>query len=84
MKGKKINIGIPIQLIINNINFIKCIYNINNNNIYKEIKIINSNDFKECIIDGELIEINQYKKFNKEGNISIYFLQKYSLCNCGD
>ena len=58
MKGKKVNIGIPIQLIINNINFIKCIYNINNNNIYKEIKIINSNDFKEGIIDGELIEIN--------------------------
>jgi len=81
MKGKKVNIGIPIQLIINNINFIKCIYNINNNNIYKEIKIINSNDFKEGIIDGELIEINKFKKFNKEGNISIYFLQKYSLYN---
>ena len=35
------NIGVPMNLIINKINFIKCIYNIGEEDIGNEIQIIN-------------------------------------------
>ena len=41
-KNNKINIGIPMNLIINKTNFIKCIYNIEEKDIGKEIQIINN------------------------------------------
>ena len=50
----KINIGIRMNLIINKTNFIKCIYNINNENIGKEIQIINNGHY------------NFYKRFIKK------------------
>ena len=41
----KINLGIPLNLILNKIKLIKCIYNIKKNNIGKEIQIIKSHDY---------------------------------------
>ena len=92
IKENKINIGIPMNLIINKINFIKCIYNIKKEDIGKEIQIINNkyydmgeemnNDEIEkkikIMINGEEIKSLKYK-FNKEGKYSVYLFQKESI-----
>ena len=90
----KINLGIPINIIIDTINSIKCIYRIKKEDINKDIQIINNgyynfNEFKECnneirnkikiMIDGEIkLDIMKYK-FNKEGEYIIYILEKEKI-----
>ena len=82
---------IPMNIIINNINFIKCIYEIKKEDIGKEIQILNNKDgFGEneeiekeikVIIDGE-IKSNIFKyKFNKEGFYIIYLISYNLLTN---
>ena len=41
-KKNKINLGIPFNLIINKTNFIKCVYDVGEKDIGKEIQIINN------------------------------------------
>jgi V8-like Glu-specific endopeptidase len=85
----KINIGISFNYIINKINFIKCIYNINdtqeiinliNNKTYKDIfddkyEINEEIENKMKInINGKISPIIFKTKFNKIGNHTIYFI----------
>ena len=88
------NIGIPINLIINKINFIKCVYDIRKEDIGKEITIINdeyyiynklrkNNEIKNKIkimLNGEEIKSLTYK-FYKEGKYIIYLLVKEPIIN---
>ena len=90
-KNDKIII-IPLNIIINKINFIKCVYEIKKDDINKEIQIINNKgeyDDKiqnaeiqnkvKIIINGE-IESNILKyKFNKEGDYIIYLISYNDL-----
>ena len=90
-KNDKIII-IPLNIIINKINFIKCVYEIKKDDINKEIQIINNkykNDDKirneeiqnkvKIIINGE-IESNILKyKFNIEGDYIIYLISYNDL-----
>ena len=83
---------IPMNIIINKMNFIKCIYEIKKDDINKEIQIINNKgryDNKirnaeiqnkvKIIINGE-IESNILKyKFNKEGDYIIYLISYNDL-----
>jgi surface protein len=91
-KEEKINI-IPMNIIINKINFIKGIYEIKKDDIGKDIQLINSKDDLgnikneeiekniKIIINGE-IESNILKyKFNKEGDYIIYFISYNELTN---
>ena len=96
-KNKKINMGIPINLIIDKIDYIKCIYNIKNENIGKEIQIMNNKyynyDLKKFIYNGEIenkvkVMINGEKKsnifkyiFHKEGKYKLYFYKDITLLN---
>ena len=78
---------IPMNIILNKINYIKCIYEIRSKDVSKEIQIMNNqahfdNAIQneelgkeiEIIINGE-IKSNIFKyKFKKEGENSIYFL----------
>ena len=88
-KGKydcKMNYGICFNIIINKINFIKCVFNIDKQNIGKEIKIINksSNNYNnriKIIIDKKIEPIRYRYTFNKEGKKNVYFLQEDSLSN---
>ena len=88
-------IGIPMNLIINKINYIKCIYNIEKENVGKEIQILNNgyynykNEFLKknneiennikLIIDGDIKSCIFKYKFNKEGKYNIYYIQKKIL-----
>ena len=84
---------IPMNIIINKINFIKCIYEIKEDNIGKEIQILNRKVFKdvnkneeiekkiELIINGEIKKNILKYKFNKEGLYEIYIIIKESLNN---
>ena len=88
------NIGIPMSLIINKINYIKCIYNIREEDIGKKIQIINDeyyyfNEFNKnkeiknkikITLNGEEIKSLTYK-FNKEGKYTIYLIVKEPLIN---
>ena len=68
---------IPMNIIINNINYIKCIYEIKKEDIGKEIQIINNKDYDgkiinkeiekeiKVIIDGEILSNLLKYKFNK-------------------
>ena len=82
-------IGIPINLIINKINFIKCIYNIEKENVGKEIQIINNRyydyngDLKvneeigkkiKIIINGEAKSNTFRYIFTEEGKYNIYLV----------
>ena len=83
---------IPMNIIINKINFIKCIYNINEDNIGKEIRIINNENYKfnkneeiekeiKLIIKGE-IKFNIWTyKFDREGIHVIYLITYNHLTN---
>ena len=93
----KINLGIPINLIINKIDYIKCTYNIDKENVGKEIQLINNKyyDYESknfinnneienkiiILINGEIKSNILKYKFNDEGKYNIYFLQKNILNN---
>ena len=93
--NNQINIGIPIQLIIEKIDYIKCIYNITKVKINKEIQIMNNKyynyDLKKYLFNNEIennikilingeIKSNIFKyKFYKEGKYTIYFFKTNSL-----
>ena len=79
---------IPMNIIINEINFIKCIYEIKSRYVNYQIRIINSkvlyNNGRESIkliINGEIISINSTYNFKKEGDYSIYISANNSLTN---
>ena len=90
----KINLGIPINIIIDRINLIKCIYRIKKEDINKNIQIINNGYYDkdkfilcnkeiknkiEIMINGKKkLNIMKYK-FNKEGDYTIYILGKEKL-----
>ena len=87
---EKINI-IPMNIIINKINFILGIYEIKKDDLGKDIQLINNKDYEgrneemekniKIIINGE-IESNILKyKFNKEGDYTIYFISFNDLTN---
>ena len=101
-KGKykekeKIGIGIPINLVINKFNFIKCIYNIKKSDIGKEIHILNNGWYHggiiykkenyeieyniKVLIKGEMNSCIFKYKFNKEGKYNIYFIPEKTLTN---
>ena len=79
-----------INIIIDKINYMKCLYEIKKKDIGKEIQIINNrlpvekNDQIEekikVIINGEILNILKYK-FNKEGVYIIYIITEDSLTN---
>ena len=85
---------IPMNIILNKINYIKCIYEIKSKDISKEIQIINNkshfdNEIQnqeigqeiKVIINGE-IKSNIFKrKFIKEGVYTIYFLSYKPITN---
>jgi len=91
----KINIGISFNYIINKINFIKCIYNIND--IQKDINLINNKIYKDAYgnyemneeienkmkinINGKISPIIFKIKFNKIGNHTIYFISNEPIKN---
>ena len=84
---------IPINIIINKINFIKCIYYINNEDKDEYIQIINYKDKNgfiknpeieneiKLMIDGELKSNTLKYKFNKEGIQNIYLISYNHLTN---
>ena len=84
---------IPMNIIINKINFIKCIYNIKKEDSDKDIQIINNRDIlcynenneieKEIkvIIDGEIKSNILTYKFFKEGIQNIYLISNNDLTN---
>ena len=86
--SEKINIGIPIEILINQISYIKCTYEIINNN---SAQIINYTDGAEINKDieskikilnnGKEEELVFMKKFNKTGMNIIYFIIKEKLNN---
>ena len=84
---------IPIDILLNKINFIKCIYEIKIEDIGKEIQLINNgeeniqnnNEIKgnlKLIINGEYKSLKILKfKFIKEGFYSIYIVAENILKN---
>ena len=95
-KNNEIGLGIPMNLIINKINYIKCVFNIKEKNIDKEIQILNNgfNDLTGFTIKNEEVENNikiildkeirdcffKYK-FKKEGKFRIYYIPEKELTN---
>ena len=84
---------IPMNIIINKINFIKCIYNIKNEDKAEYIQIINNKSKNSSIknpeiennikimVNGEIISNTLKYKFNKESNQNIYLLFYNELTN---
>ncbi len=85
---------IPMNIILNKINYIKCIYEIKSKDISKEIQIINNkshfdNEIQnqeidqeiKVIINGEIKSIIFKRKFIKEGVYTIYFLSYKPITN---
>ena len=83
---------IPISLIIDKINFIKCVYNIKMEDIGKEIQIINNMNYlnqisnnlhKEItvIINGEIKSNIMKYKFDNKGNQVVYLIHNNNLTN---
>ena len=77
---EKINIGIPIEIIINKISYIKCTYEINNLNFTQIINDTNgfeiNKDIKsklKIINSGKEENLVLKKKFDKIGKYIIYF-----------
>ena len=85
---------IPMNIIINKINFIKCIYEINKDDLGKDIQILNNKyHWRKYIINDEILKkinviingeiksnILTYK-FNKEGLYNIYITSNYLITN---
>jgi len=72
-----------MNIIINKINFIKCIYEIKKENIGNDIQILNNKTWEinkeiekeiNVIIDGEIKSNILTSKFNKEGTYIIYLI----------
>ena len=94
-KKEQINVGIPINLIINKIDCIKCVYNINIDALGQEVQLINyecyKNGFKKrneelkknlkIIINGKIEPIIFKYRFIKEGKYNIYFLKENPISN---
>ena len=95
-KNNEIGLGIPMNLIINKINYIKCIFNVKEKNIDNEIQILNNgfNDLKgftkkneeiekniKIILDKEIRDCFFKYKFKKEGKYKIYYIQEKELTN---
>ena len=94
-KGEKeiFPIGIPMNIIINKMNYIKCIYNIEKENVGKEIQILNNeynyfDDFFKnyeieknikVIIEGDIKSCIFKYKFKKEGKYIIYYIEEIIL-----
>ena len=92
--NNKKNLGIPLNIIFQSINSIKCIYEIKDEDINKDIQIIN-NGYKgnwdfieknkeimkkiEIIIDGQKKSNIMKYKFDKEGKYIIYIKEKEKI-----
>ena len=83
---------IPMNIIINNINYIKCIYEIKKDDLGKEIQILNNKYYKgiineeilnkmKVIINGEIKSNILTYKFNKEGLYNIYITSNHLITN---
>ena len=83
---EKINMGLPIEIIINQISYIKCFYEISDYNYHQ---IINNTDGSELnkeieskikiLNNGKKEKIIFKKKFNKTGMNTIYFVVEGKL-----
>ena len=89
---KNNNIVIPMDKIINKINFIKCLYNIQKEDLGKQIQIINNKGTDDngpknkeiskeikLIINGEIISNIFVYKFNKKGIYTVYLVSQNNL-----
>ena len=82
---------ITMNTIINNINFIKCIYNISKDNLDLYIKILNDRfgEFKDdeingkiqIIINGEILLDDFKYEFEEEGTYLVYAISNIALTN---
>ena len=94
IKGNDNEIKIlPINIITDKINYIKCIYEIKKEDVNKDIQIINNKDFygniknieieKEVkvIINGEIKSNILTYQFDKEGNYDVYLISNNNLTN---
>ena len=85
---------IPMNIIINNINYIKCIYEIKKDDLGKDIQILNNkrwldDDIKneeilnkmKVIINGEIKSNILTYNFNKEGLYNIYITYNHLITN---
>ena len=94
IKGNKKEIEIISMIkIINNISFIKCIYEIKTENINRDIQIFNNKDSHgiiknreiekeiKVIINGEIKSNILSYKFDKEGDYPIYLLSYNNITN---
>ena len=80
----KVNSAIPIKEIIEKMNFIKCVYNIDDANIGKEIDIISKGyysyssllDKMNIRIENEIKQISLKYKFYNAGKYNVYFIVK--------
>ena len=95
-KKNEMGLGIPMNVIINKINYIKCIYNVKEKNADKEIQILNNgfNDLTgfnkkneeiesniKIILDKEIRDCFFKYNFKKEGKFKVYFIQEKELTN---
>ena len=93
---EKINLGIPICLILEKINYIICTYNITQSDVGKDVQILNNghNEFgsfivcnKEIkekiklVVDGKYITNCLKYKFDKEGIYNVYCIIDDKLTN---
>jgi V8-like Glu-specific endopeptidase len=68
-KKDKINLGVPMNIIIHKINFIKCIYNIGIENIGQEVQLINNGYYSNDKFIKKNDEIEKKIKIIKNGKI---------------
>ena len=91
---EKINIGIPICLILEKINYIICTYNITQSDVGKDVQILNNGSFGSFIVCNKEIKekiklvvnrkyiTNCLKyKFDKEGIYNVYCIIDDKLTN---
>ena len=82
------NIGIPMNIIISKINYIKCTYKIDRESIGKEIKLIDINENKEIVNKIKIMKKCESKsnlfKIDKEGNYTFYIMIENSLTNMSE
>jgi surface protein len=80
-----------MNIIINNINYIKCIYEIKKDDLGKDIQILNNKGYfikneeilnkMKVIINGEIKSNILTYKFNKEGLYNIYITSNHLITN---